>query len=102
MEFEYTCLIELGKGKYRIVHKKVMSTEESPFTDDYNKFLKDEINNMLDDTEMMLYKMGIYKIVVGHPLEMVVPLFISLQQNGEQLKMEIINKKWYNKIRDII
>ena len=102
MEFEYTCLIELGKGKYRIVHKKAMSTEESPFTSDYNKFLEDEINNMLDDTEMMLYKMGIYKIVVGHPLEMVVPLFISLQQNGEQLKMEMINKKWYNKIRDII
>ena len=100
MEFEYVYLIELGKGKYKVADKQIINTTKSPFTDDYNEFLEGEVSDMLDDTEMILYKMGIYKIIVGHPLDMLCPLFISLQQqDGEQLKINIINKKWYKKIK---
>lgn len=99
MEFEYIYLIELGKGKYKVADKQIINTKESPFTSDYNKFLEGEINNMLSDTEMMLYKMGIYKIVVGHPLDMLCPLFIALKEGKEQLKINMIDKKWYKKIK---
>lgn len=102
MEFEYVSLIKIGKSKYNIVNKEKMSTKDSPFIDTYNKFLEEEINDMLDDTEMMLYKMGIYNIIVGHPVEMVFPLFISLQENGNGIKLVRIDKKWYEKTRDII
>ena len=102
MEFEYVSLIKIGKSKYNIVDKEKMTTKDSPFNDTYNKFLEEEINNMLDDTEMMLYKMGIYNIIVGHPVEMIFPLFISLQENGNGIKLVRIDKKWYKKTRDII
>ena len=102
MEFEYVSLIKIGKSKYNIVDKEKMSTKDSPFTNTYNKFLEEEINNMLNDTEMLLYKMGAYKIVVGHPVEMIFPLFISLQENGNGIKLVRIDKKWYEKTRDII
>ena len=99
MEFEYVYLIEIGKGKYKVADKQIVNTTESPFTDDYNKFLEREINDMLNDTEMMLYKMGAYKIVVGHPLDMLFPLFITLQEGREQLKINVIDRKWYKKIK---
>lgn len=102
MEFEYVSLIKIEKNKYNVVCKQTMSTDNSEFTDDYNNFLEKEINNMLDDNEILLYKLGVYKIVVGHPVDTMAPTFILLKEKNDIIKMVKIDKKWYKQIRDII
>ena len=102
MEFEYVSLVKFAENKYNVVCKQTMYTDNTYFTDRYNNFLEKEINNILDDDEILLYKLGVYKIVVGHPVDTMVPTFILLKEKNDIIKMVKIDKKWYKQIRDII